>query len=209
MLSRTPLYARRVAAALGAPHSRFLSAAPSYLELNEGQKKLSDIVAASPKVLAYFTASWCGPCKAIGPHFAALAKDNGQAVQFVKVDVDDNGATAEEVRWSAQLAGFLGCTILYTLRTGCRLAAWAPSRISPHSLPLPTSVNKTLAGMSPFAPPPFCPGRQASPPCPLSRALRTARWLGSSVAPTRTRSLLLSRRLWMLSLDIYNSWICG
>ncbi len=108
MLSRTPLYARRVAAALGAPHSRFLSAAPSYLELNEGQKKLSDIVAASPKVLAYFTASWCGPCKAIGPHFAALAKDNGQAVQFVKVDVDDNGATAEEVRCSAQPAGLPG-----------------------------------------------------------------------------------------------------
>ena len=101
MLSRTPLYARRVAAALGAPHSRFLSAGPSYLELNEGQKKLSDIVAGSPKVLAYFTASWCGPCKAIGPHFAALAKDNGQAVQFVKVDIDDNATTTEEVRLSA------------------------------------------------------------------------------------------------------------
>ncbi len=35
-----------------------------------------------------FTASWCGPCKMIGPYFEELAAKY-PGVVFVKVDVDD------------------------------------------------------------------------------------------------------------------------
>lgn len=37
----------------------------------------------------YFTASWCGPCKAVSPVFDQLKKQTSSAV-FVKVDVDED-----------------------------------------------------------------------------------------------------------------------
>mmetsp|Transcript_23922 Transcript_23922/g.48274 ORF Transcript_23922/g.48274 Transcript_23922/m.48274 type:complete len:105 (+) Transcript_23922:119-433(+) len=40
-----------------------------------------------------FTATWCGPCKMIGPEFEKLAGENADAV-FVKVDVDENEAVS-------------------------------------------------------------------------------------------------------------------
>ena len=42
-----------------------------------------------------FTATWCGPCKMIGPLFEAMAGDF-PFVDFAKVDVDDNQETAAQ-----------------------------------------------------------------------------------------------------------------
>lgn len=64
-----------------------------YLVLDEATQSVDDLIAKHTCIL-YFTASWCGPCKMIGPHFAKLAKEHGTAVTFVKIDVDDNGSTA-------------------------------------------------------------------------------------------------------------------
>lgn len=69
----------------------------TYTELDEGKETLDKITSSNPKVLAYFTAAWCGPCKAIAPVFTTLAKDHGADVKFVKVDIDDNGTTSEQV----------------------------------------------------------------------------------------------------------------
>lgn len=54
-------------------------------------------VAASDKrpVMAWFTASWCGPCKAITPHMEKLS-ENVTNVEILKIDVDANGELAEE-----------------------------------------------------------------------------------------------------------------
>ncbi|KAJ1631406.1 thioredoxin-like protein [Pavlovales sp. CCMP2436] len=47
-------------------------------------------------VIVDFTATWCGPCKMIGPVFDALAAEyKGKAV-FLKVDVDENAETAQD-----------------------------------------------------------------------------------------------------------------
>lgn len=48
------------------------------------------------KIAVDFTASWCGPCKRIGPIFVEFAKDFPD-ILFFKVDVDDNAEVAELV----------------------------------------------------------------------------------------------------------------
>jgi len=78
-----------------------------YTELNENKETLESITAASPKVLAYFTASWCGPCKAIAPVFSSLSEKHGADVRFVRIDVDENTTTAENVRFPPFALRFL------------------------------------------------------------------------------------------------------
>ena len=41
-------------------------------------------------VLVDFWAPWCGPCKMLGPVLDDLAKDMGDKVKVVKVDIDEN-----------------------------------------------------------------------------------------------------------------------
>ena len=42
-----------------------------------------------------FFATWCGPCKMLGPVLEQLS-DEMSDVNFFKVDVDDNGALAQQ-----------------------------------------------------------------------------------------------------------------
>ena len=44
-----------------------------------------------------FTATWCPPCRKIGPVFEKIAAEHqGGALAFVKVDVDENQDAAEK-----------------------------------------------------------------------------------------------------------------
>ena len=47
-------------------------------------------------VVVDFTASWCGPCRIIAPHFEELAKQYEGKVKCFKVDVDENSDAAAE-----------------------------------------------------------------------------------------------------------------
>ena len=74
---------------------------PAYHELDESVS-LEKLTSSHPRLLAYFTAAWCGPCRAIAPNFSALATKHAN-VKFVKIDVDDNADEAQKVRPCALL----------------------------------------------------------------------------------------------------------
>merc|ERR1712146_853750 len=42
-----------------------------------------------------FTAAWCGPCQGIAPKFEEFSKEFTE-IDFVKVDVDENGDAADK-----------------------------------------------------------------------------------------------------------------
>ena len=62
-------------------------------DLDEYEKLLKDF--ADKLVVIDFHASWCGPCKMIGPKFEKMEEDFPEVI-FAKCDVDENEEAAEE-----------------------------------------------------------------------------------------------------------------
>ena len=58
----------------------------------------SQVLASDQPVLVDFWAPWCGPCKMIAPALDQLAGEYAGKAKIVKVDVDQNPATAMKFR---------------------------------------------------------------------------------------------------------------
>ena len=50
----------------------------------------ADVLKSDAPVLVDYWAEWCGPCKMIAPLLDEVAKDYGDKLRIVKVNVDDN-----------------------------------------------------------------------------------------------------------------------
>jgi thioredoxin 1 len=61
----------------------------------------NDVIEAPGVVALYFSAPWCGPCKALGPVMEEISEEYAGRVSVVKVDVDDNPELAEAYQISS------------------------------------------------------------------------------------------------------------
>jgi thioredoxin 1 len=53
-----------------------------------------DVIQSERPVVVDFWAPWCGPCRVVSPILDDLASQHSGGVEFVKLNVDDNPATA-------------------------------------------------------------------------------------------------------------------
>ena len=55
-----------------------------------------EVLEAKVPVVVDFWATWCGPCKMLGPELKKLDEEQGGKINVCKIDVDEEGDLAAE-----------------------------------------------------------------------------------------------------------------
>jgi putative thioredoxin len=76
------------------------AAAAGLVKDSDTEHFMTDVIDASNEVpvIVDFWATWCGPCKTLGPIIEKAVKEAKGAVKLVKIDVDKNPAVAGQLR---------------------------------------------------------------------------------------------------------------
>jgi thioredoxin 2 len=120
--------------AKGVPHCGSCGAPLAWLV--EATDATFDIEAdAAPAVLVDLWAPWCGPCRIVSPIVEELARDYAGRLKVIKVNVDENPATAQRF----QAFSIPTLVVLKNGRTVERIVGAVPKsqlsiRLTPHLL---------------------------------------------------------------------------
>jgi thioredoxin 1 len=76
----------------------------------------NEVLSATPPVLIYFWASWCGPCRLMSPSVDWAAAEYGDRLKIVKMEIDPNPETVAKYQVE-------GVPALRLIRAGELLAA--------------------------------------------------------------------------------------
>ncbi len=82
---------------------------------------ISEVLQADTPVLVDFWAEWCGPCLRVAPVLEEIAKEMGDKVKIVKLDIDANPNTARDYQ-------VLSVPTLSVFKGGERVASVAGAR---------------------------------------------------------------------------------
>jgi len=64
----------------------------------ENEAKFDELLAEGKLLIVDFTATWCGPCKVVGPLVDKLAQTYGDKAEIHKMDLDGNKDLAKRLQ---------------------------------------------------------------------------------------------------------------